>query len=201
MSLTIDTTLGGEFSNSYVDLTYADDYWENHYSSVKAAQWAALSDEQKSQLLIRACRVLETARFTIPVTLPEYAIHYDRTTGKVLDLNLTTQPVKFYYSQRLQFPRNLDFVKMGPNGDLNLGDLYIPSEVQIAQVEQAMYMLNLDDGAIANRIQGITMDKFSVGKGQVDATQEYAVTGSMFAPLTLEMLRPLMVRGGRLQRG
>jgi hypothetical protein len=201
MALTINSTLAQETSNSYCDQAFADDYWANHYDSIKAAQWDALDDAPKQQVLIRACQVLETARYTIPVTLPEYAMHYDRHTGLVLSLNLTRQPVKYYYYQRLQFPRNLDVYYMNPPSGKVVGDQYIPEPVLIAQCEQSLYMLNIDETAMANRLQGITMDKVGLGKQQIESTQEYSVSGSMFAPLAYEMMSPLMVRGGKLQRG
>jgi hypothetical protein len=196
MAITLDTTLGGELSNSYVDLDYADDYWGNHFSSVKAAQWAALNDDQKTQLLVRACSILETARYTYTNTLPQYSIHYDRRTGKVLDMNLTRDPVKFYYYQRLQFPRNLDVHFISQPA----GAQYIPEAVLIAQCEQAIYLLNVDETAMANRLQGITLDKVNIGSGAIESTQEYAVTGSMFAPMAFEMLRPYMVKSGKVRR-
>jgi len=191
--MTIDSTLAGEFSNSYVDVAFADDYFTNHYDSTKAASWAALSSGAKATLLIQACSVIETARFTVPVALPQYAMRYDSVTGLVKSLNLNRQPVKYDYYQALQFPRNLD-VKTTD------GSLYIPTAIKTAQCEQAIYLKNLDDSAMANRIQGITMDKVSIGSGQIDATQEYAITGSTFSPLALELVRQFLVRGGRLAR-
>jgi len=196
MPIILDTSLATETANSYADVAFADDYWENHYLPTKAAAWAALSDEAKAAILTAACRVLETARFTIKVTLAEYAMHYDRFSGTVQDVALTTEPVKYYFYQRLQFPRNLDFYKSGAHQ----GDLYIPDEVKWAQCEQALYLLSLDETAMANRLQGITMDKVGIGKGQIEATQEYAITGSSFSPVALEMLRPYMIKGGRLRR-
>lgn len=203
MALTLDTNIGGEVSNSYCDVAFADTYWSNHFSSVKAAQWAALSANQKAQVLIQACRIIETARYTYLNTLPQYAIHYDRRTGKVHDMNLTRDPVKYYYYQKLQFPRNLDVHYLAPQtGDpsYNVGDIYIPDDVMEAQCEQALYLLNLDESAIANRMQGITLEKIGIGKQSIESTQEYAVTGSMFAPLAFELMRPFMIKGAKISR-
>jgi hypothetical protein len=199
MALALDTTKSGETSNSYCDQSYADDYWANHYSLTKSAQWGNLSDGQKTTALIQATRVLESVRFTYKVGLPDYALHYDRHTGQVLDLNLTRDPVKYFYYQRLQFPRNLDIYYEQSTPGLN-GQTYIRDEVMQAQCEQAMYLLNFDETATANRMQGITLDRIGLGKGQMDATQEYATSGTALAPMAYELLRDLMVRGGKLER-
>jgi hypothetical protein len=196
MPITIDTSLATETANSYADVAFADDYWENHYLPVKAAAWAALTDEAKATLLVNACRVLETARFTLKVGLPDFSLYYDSAHAIVLALNLDTEPVRYYFYQRLQFPRNIDVYKTGTQQ----GDLYVPDEVKWAQCEQAVYLLSLDETAMSNRVQGITMDKVGIGKGQIEATQEYAITGSSYSPIALEILRPYMIKGGRLRR-
>lgn len=207
MALELITTLAGELSNSYCDVAFADDYWTNHFSATKAAQWAALSATQKVRLLIQACKIIEGVRFTVPITLPDYALHYDRRTGKVLDINLTRNPVKYFYYQKLQFPRNLDvYYETVPtdsqeNALAHLGDIYMREEPQIAQCEQAIYTLNFDETSYSNRLQGITLDTLGLGRQQLAQTQEYGTTGSMLAPMAAEILRPLMVKGGRLQRG
>lgn len=192
----LDCSLSSETSNSYCNTAYAATYWGTHWDSVKSSQWATLNTVQQQRLLVRACQVIEGLRFTIPITLPEYALHYDRHTGKVLDLSLTRQPVKYFYYQRLQFPRNLDVHYFTPP----LGVTYIRSELMDAQCEQAIYLLNFDESALANRIMGITMEKIGVGKQAVDITQEYGSTGSSMSPAAYEFVRPLVVRGGRMQR-
>jgi hypothetical protein len=194
---TLDYTMSSETANSYCNTEYAAAYWEQHYDSTKAAQWAALSMTQQQRLLVRACGVIEGLRFTIPITLPEYALHYDRHTGKVLDLSLTRQPVKFFYYQRLQFPRNLDVYYFTTPLE---GQTYIRPELMDAQSEQAMYLLNFDDSVMANRLMGLTMEKVAVGKQAVDITQEYGTSGSSLSPVALDMVRQLLVKGGRMQR-
>lgn len=189
-----------EISNTYCTAAFADAYWSNDYRSANVAQWAALTDAQKTNLLIQACKVIETARFTVPVTLPQYAMHYDRRTRLVLSLNLTRTPVKFYYYQRLQFPRNLDVYYLTPPTGAALGDLYIPEDILIAQCEQAMYLMNLDQSALSTRLQGVLVNKIVVGNNAVGLTQEFATVGSMFSPMALEILRPYMFNGGKMQR-
>lgn len=197
---TINNTLASEVSNSYVDVPYADDFWAQDYRSSYSTQWSGLSATQKINLLIKACKVIETARYCIPVTLPEYALHYDRRTGKVLSLNLTRQPVKYYFYQRLQFPRNLDVYFQNPPVGFTLGQIYLPEDVLIAQCEQALYLLNFDESAMASQIQGISMEKTALGKGNLDVTTEYTNRPSMFSPSAMELLRPYMVGGGKIQR-
>lgn len=203
MAVTLDNNLGSEVANSYVDIAYAVDYWANHFDSVKSAQWAALTANQQTYLLVRGCAVLETARYTYLNTLPQYSLHYDRRTGKVLDMNLTRDPVKYYYYQQLQFPRNLDvhYLEAQNGEDYQVGDIYIPEPVMIAQCEQSMFLLNFDESAYANRMQGVILEKVSIGRGQIESTQEYSTKGSMFAPVALEMLKPYMLFGAKLRRG
>jgi len=192
MAVTLDSSIGKSTSNSYVDTDYASDYWENHFSAAKAAQWAALGDDQQAQLLVQACRVIETARYTHFVSVSEYTLHYDSASGQVIDLALTAEPVKYYYNQKLQFPRNLDVD--------DAGKLYIPEPVKMAQCEQAIYLLNFDETAMANRLQGVVSDSVSVGRGQIHLNQQYVSEGSSFAPMALEFVRPFFVKGARMRR-
>lgn len=192
----LDSSLSSETSNSYCTVAYALDYWTNHFDSTKSAQWIALTNTQQQRLLIRACQVIEGLRFTIPITLPEYAIHYDRHTGMVLDLSLTRQPVKYFYYQHLQFPRNLDVYYFTPP----TGTIYMRPELMDAQCEQAIYLLNFDESAIANSMMGLTMQKISVGKEAIDITEEYGSKGTSLSPTAYEFLRSLVVKGGRMQR-
>lgn len=192
----LDATPSSETANSYCNTEYAAQYWADHYNAASAAQWAALTPTQQQRLLVRACGVIEGLRFTIPVTLPEYALHYDRHTGLVLDLSLTRQPVKYFYYQRLQFPRNLDIYYFTPP----TGTTYIRPELYDAQCEQAMYLLNFDESALANSNMGITMEKLSVGKQAVNITQEYGGRGTSLSPTAYDMIRQLVVKGGKIQR-
>lgn len=187
MALTLNKTLSDEYANSYIDVAYADDYWASHFSSTKAAQWAALSTDQKTNLLIEACRVIETARFTENVRLQNasYPLIYDRRRRVVLQINQDLLPVKFYYLQRLQFPRNLD-------RDVTTGNTYIPEPLMMAQAEQTVYTLNYDDTAAANRMSGVTQDSITVGN--IRLHQTYVADASMWSPMALEYARPFMLK-------
>lgn len=195
MSVTLNNTIADQFANSYVDQTYADDYWGDHWDTVKADAWNALTDEQKTRLLIRATRVIDTARFTIPVnSYNDYSnLSYDRATGTLRFTYLDREvPRKFYYYQALQFPRTLDRSLTGT--------LFIPEPVFMAQCEQCAYSLAFDDGVISNRIQGVSRDSTTVGTIKVEQTT-YAV-GSELAPAALEFLKPYILKvSSRLVRG
>jgi len=186
MAVTLNNTLTDAYANSYVDVAYADDYWDNHWNSTKSDQWNALDTTVKERLLIQACRVIETARFTVNVRLRDgYPLYYDRRTHIVAQLNDQILPVKYYFYQRLQFPRNLD-------RDINSGALYVPEPVMLAQCEQAVYTINFDDTALANRMQGITHDNTSIGNIRV--RQEYTGDGSMWSPVALEYVKPYLLK-------
>lgn len=186
MALTLNTTLADPYANSYIDITYCSDYWANHYNQVKAAQWAALTPGQQNNLLIEACRVLETARYTENVRLRDgYPLLYDRRTRVVVQLNDQIQPVKYYFYQRLQFPRNLD-------RDVTTGTLFVPEPILMAQAEQTVYTLNFDDTALANRAMGVTADYINVGN--IRLRQSYVSDGSTFSPTALEYVRPYLLK-------
>lgn len=186
MSITLNTTLADKYANSYATAAYCDDFWSNHYNTAKAIQWAALTDGQKTTLLIKSCRVVETARFTLFSNLAQWIpLYYDRRTGIVAQLNTQVDPVRYYYYQALQFPRNLD-------RDINTGDLFIPEPVLMAQCEQTVYSLNFDDTAVANRMQGIVTDHTYVGN--IKLAQAYVGNGSEWSPQALEYIRPLLLK-------
>lgn len=188
-NLTLDTTLSGEFSNSYCDLTFANQYFANHYDSTKTAAWQALSPMQQTMLLISACRVIETARFTNYIRPTDYAFFYDYITGMVRQLAERMEPIRLQNIQQLQFPRNMDI-------DLQTGQGFIPGPILMAQCEQAIYLLSYDGQAVANRLQGIIIDRVSLGRGQVNASQQYLTEGTAFAPMALEFCRPYFLKGG-----
>lgn len=199
---TINSTLMSEIANSYIDKAYADAYWLNDYRTKNAAQWAALSDAQKTGLLIDACAIIERIRFTLPESRRDYVLFYDRRTQLTRMIDRNFQPFKYLFSQRLQFPRNLDiYVMDAPSPEL-LGQTYIRQEVMDAQCEQAMYLLNFDDSIYAARLQGVVKDSVGIGKGSITSDQEYALGSSisMVAPRAFEKLSALMVVGGRLGR-
>jgi len=193
MALTLDSTLSATTSNSYCTVQFADDYWANHYSTTKQAQWQSLTDGQKQQLLINSCRIIESCKFTVNILPTDYSLHYDYRTQKVLDITLSRDPVKYYYYQKLQFPRNLDI-------DPVTHSTYIPSPIMEAQCEQAVYVLNFDESAISNRLQGVVSDTVEIGRSQIHLNQEYVSDGSALAPMALEFLKPFTIRGGKLRR-
>jgi hypothetical protein len=162
-------------------------------AAITAAAYTLEGTIQKTQLLVQATRIIETARFTNFVPLSEYNLHYDRLTNSVLDITLSRDPVRYYYYQKLQFPRNLDF-------DPVLQTLYMPIPLMMAQCEQAVYTLNFDETAVANRLQGIVSDTLEIGKNQIHLSQEYVGEGSMFAPMALEFVRPFFVRSAKQKR-
>lgn len=77
MALTIDTTIGGAASNSYVTIGEADSYFESRPNNT----WASLADEVKKSLLLHAARMndrLVTFRGVIVNTDPRQALRWPR---------------------------------------------------------------------------------------------------------------------------
>jgi hypothetical protein len=190
MALTIDNTLTGEFANSYVDVAFADNYWADHFILTKVAQWQALTANQKANALIAACRVIETARFTIDYRMPYNPnVTLDVRSKRVIELN-DGEPIKWSRLQKLQFPRNKD-----RHSD---GSLFIPDPVMWAQCEQAVYLLSFDETAAANQLQGIDSDQFAVG--EINTRQKYRGAASMFAPTAYEFVRPFLLTSSAKSR-
>src|SRR5262249_49375286 len=103
----------------------------------------------------------------------------------VFQFNDIRIPVRFFYYQALQFPRNLDV-------DVNTGQTFIPEEVLMAQCEQAIYSLSFDETAIANRLQGVTEDTTSLGNIRV--RQNLVSDGTEFSPSALEHLKKFFLK-------
>lgn len=165
--LTLNTTIAGEAANSYVDVLFADEYLESHFLTTLADAWANLDDNQKVTALIGACRVIETARFTV------------QGVGSANSL-----PTRYVTTQALQFPRNIDVsVALTP---------YVPEPIKWAQCEQAVYLVSLDTTVLANALKGIWADTLQVG--DVRMHQNIRVGGSAYAPLALEYVKPFLVR-------
>jgi hypothetical protein len=188
MAVVLDNTLSGEVSNSYVEVEYADAYWTAHYSTVKAALWAALTTPRKEMVLVQACRVIETVRFCEPFrydrrTQVEY--HHDRRSGLVVQYDDETRPIRAFSTQSLQFPRNLD-------RDSLTGEYYIPEALMMAQCEQAVYLLSFDDSVLSNSMQGVQSE--SIAAGSVRISQQIAAGGSMLSPTAYELVKPFVRR-------
>lgn len=185
MALTLNDTVGDADANSYANLVFSDDYWDNHYSTVKRDQWRALNDDQKVTALIHACRVIETARYTVqrpPESNPR--LIYNRVSGLVAPVNTSLIPVKHTSTQKLQFPRNID---------VDAADVpFIPEDAKTAQCEQALYLLTYDDSAVANRLRGVVQDALAVGN--IKTQQTFVTGGSAFSPVALEMVRNYMIK-------
>lgn len=156
--MTIDSTLSGENANSYVTLSYADDYFANHYNADKTATWASFSDEQKTALLIHATALgIEKLTFVAKHTLQSMNYtSYVSPAGLVYSFNDLALPYKAVFNQRLQFPRTVD---------INSSSQYfIPEDVKYAQCEQAVYLAEqIDDESLDNSAKGIKAESFTVG--------------------------------------
>jgi len=192
-AITINATLSDEYANSYVTQDYADEYWAQHWDTVSAAQWAALQDPTKASLLVQACRIIETLRFTEPVDpLSEYHLVYDSRSQQIRSTKTNFErPEKFLFQQKLQFPRTIEVDMEGVN--------FIPEEIMFAQCEQTIYIINFDQTILANRLQGISHDSLNVGG--VAISQKLEAKGSMISPVAYNFCKPYLLRRNlRVQR-
>lgn len=197
MPIALDATVAGEFSNSYCDVAFGDDYFSRHFNSTKKNAWAALTTGQKEEALIQGTMVIEQFKFSLTLPLPHLSdLRYDPRVGRFVaygEYPDRMTAVKYNYFQYLQFPRNLDI-------HYSTGVPYIPEQVQRAACEQGYYMLNFDETALANRLQGITLDRAGIGNGAVDATQEYGLGGTMLCPVAHNLIRPYLMNSSRVRR-
>lgn len=191
--LTLDTTIAGEKANSYIDANYLSDYWGAHYDTVTAGKVALLTDDQVTQTLIQATRIIETLHCTEPVDpLSDWHLVYDSRNQQVRSVKTNYgRPQKWNFYQRLQFPRTTDIYSDGT--------LYLPPEVQIAQAEQVGYIINFDPTIMANRLQGVSHDSINVGG--VAISQKLEPNGSMLSPVAYQFMKPFLIRSNmRLMR-
>jgi hypothetical protein len=195
VALTLNTTLADEKANSYVDIPYADDYFLTYSTdTLVAGQWSALTDDQKTHKLIQSCRILETLHFTEPVDpLTDWRLVYDSRNQQVRSVKTNYgRPQKYNYWQKLQFPRTLDVYMEGT--------LYVPEEIQLAQCEQAGYLMNFDSSLIANRLQGVSRESVNIGGG-IAISQKLEANGSMISPVAYQYAKPYLIKSNmRLQR-
>jgi hypothetical protein len=195
MAIVLVSTIADEYANSYISEEDADVYWEDHYSSTRADQWSNLSSGQKQTLLVQACLMIESIRFTKYVKQEEYSYHYDMNSGMFLMSYQERIPIRYSVIQALQFPRNIDV-------DSTTGVTYIPESVKYAQCEQALYIMNFDESAISASLQGIVRESVSIGRGQIQQSMEYSQQmATMFSPVVVQMLKPYFCKTtSRLQR-
>lgn len=181
MALTLVDTLFAADANSYVDTAFADDYWDGNFNTTKAAQWTALTANQKASALIAACRVLETLRFTYPSRTDQLSPYI---------------PYRLYAAQALQFPRTIDLDDPANAG--NEVNYFIPEGVKFAQCEQAVFLLTFDDAVLANQLAGIVQEYVKAGEVAVSQTFANSKGGSsshsMVSPVALEFVRPYLLR-------
>lgn len=192
-AIVINDTMSDEYANSYCDQVYADSYWAQHWDTVSAAQWAALPDNTKAGLLVQACRLVETLRFTEPVDpLSEYHLVYDSRSQQIRSLKTNFgRPEKFLFQQKLQFPRTIEVDMQGV--------VFIPEEIKFAQCEQTIYIINFDQTILANRLQGISHDALNVGG--VSISQKLEARGTMLSPVAYNFCKPYLLRRTmRIQR-
>ncbi len=195
---TLVTTLSGATSNSYVDVAYGDAYWAGHYSTTKAALWAALNSTQKASALYHACISLQAIRFTSQDSRFDVSsLTYNVQAGVFQSQLNYDEAMRADVYQALQFPRNLDIDEAGVYS--------IPSAIKDAQCEQALYLTTFDEEAATATLRGL--DYESVTVGQVSTTQRF--TGGVtvnpatlrLSPIAIELISPYLIRSNKLRRG
>lgn len=165
----IDATVGGENSNSYVDLTWAGDYFA---ARLNASAWDSASEADKEKALITACRAIEASRIAVN----------RRTNYLVYD------PLAPAYSdQALSFPRKKD---------KDNGNYIIPEAAKQVQCEEALALLSFGaEQEKRRRLQAAGVTSFSVD----GLSESYGSPGATHALLSAEarrLIAPYLRRGG-----
>jgi hypothetical protein len=177
---TVISEIYSDFATSYLSLAGATTYFANHYKPSYATQWAALNSNQQGTLLNAACRQIEQFRFVDRQAVPTYRYFVDPAKGRVLILTPRRDPIKYNYYQSLQFPRSVDIHQDGT--------VFIPMEMQWAQCEQAIYLINFDETLLSNARQGLSINSIKVGGG-VSIYQHLNSGGDNLSPTALSYIR------------
>lgn len=185
---TLDTTISGDSSNSYSDLAYADSYFVSHVNSTKRDTWAAMSDDEKTSALIQACVMIEALKMTeLDRTIPTLA---ERMVLATAYPYLADVRYPAMLTQYLQLPRNVD-VKQD-------GTYFIPDAAKMAQCEQAVFLRNADESSLVAQRQGIKHDGVNADGVSVGTT--YTGNADMYAPMAIQLIRPLLLKTKSLGR-
>ena len=205
MAILIDDTISGEFSNSYIDITFADEFFADHFDTTKTTAWEALGDNQKQNLLVQAALVIEQYKYTYVLERRELSLHYDPQTGTVHDFLNVQYPVRYLWNQNLQFPRNLDV-------DSVTGETYIPEAVKIAQLEQSIAILTFSSSIATTSskiLAGVKEEevelpgpirKLTVYQDAGTISSSNSFTTATASSLALQYLSPYMLSADRVYR-
>lgn len=179
------TDVGGQTSNSYIDVAGSDVYFANHWSTAKTSAWAALTSAQKESVLKRACKLIDSLRIL------DTELGWGALPPQFLERDIYNLTIhRWGAQQKLNFPRNIDV-------DLN-GTPFLPTSVPDAQCEQAVYLLAFDETPIATRLSGISDE--TVSAGPVRTHQTFKPGGTSIAPMALDLLREFIRPTKRVQR-
>jgi hypothetical protein len=151
MAVTIDATVGGEDSNSYVTLAESETYFEYRPFST---DWLALTDDEKSQYLIYATLLIDNmllpygtiASDTQKLNFPREDL-YD-CNGRELDSDIIPDEIK--YSQMEQA------IYLYTSGDITSEPSILSKGIKSAKVGDLS--VTLDSLNVANKLSDQTIN-------------------------------------------
>lgn len=187
MSLTTD--LAAYESDSFVSLTEADTYFENHWDIDKSNEWANLANLTKEIVLKQATSLINGLCFW------DSPVPVNYSNG--INLRLVTV-TPYEINQSLKFPRNIDL-------DEN-GDPFIPESVIQATCEQDIFLvMSVNEAAIQSRMQGIIYDRVAAGSVEVEQRFEGKmspsdIASSTFSPICRMLLEKYIRKSNKLTR-
>lgn len=123
MAATIDATVNGATSNSYVTLAEAETYFETR---LNVDDWDSATDDTKNRALIQATRYLDTYfewqgdRATTTQALDwGRSDAYSCDTGELIDSDVIPQQIKnATFEQAFYMMTNIDFGSIAQAGDI-----------------------------------------------------------------------------------
>jgi hypothetical protein len=191
------TTVGGTTSDSYVSVAESNTYFANHYSLSKSTLWDTLETAQKERLLRTSCLFVDQVRVLDDTVASGALVSALVDATKLSEITIH----KLNSGQRLQFPRNLDHVD-------EVG--YIPDAIKVAQFEQAIYLLSMDDGPVSAQFLGVVEERTKVGSIEVMQRFGSSRTGSgttvsplsqtLLSPITVDLMKPFIRPQRRIRR-
>jgi hypothetical protein len=161
VALVIDATPLGANCNSYISLADADTYVTDRVTeATKVTAWDALTDAQKSQLLVRATEILDSI----------VSWYGDRYSS----------------DQNLKWPR-VNVVIDGWYDRYRSTDTTFPPPIGYATVEMALF-INEQDGAIKEDNDNALYDEVAVGPLRIDFNNQGTGPAERYFPAIVAVL-------------
>jgi len=143
-------------TNSYVEVTDADDYF---VTRIDTATWDAAAESLKEEALVTATQIIDNQSWIGSAVSPSQALAWPRKNV-------------LYYDNRM-------------GQDITVSDSEIPNLVKIAIYEQALHLLNNEDllAQTTQTFESITVGSISITDSNNDVTRVSITPSIVMKPL------------------